>query len=90
VSTETDSAQKIPSLFHNYTSYVGAAIAIASFCSILLLASIELSGRTHTAYLGIFAYVLLPTDPTMGNASITVFDASGRPLAIFGKRPGGR
>ena len=72
MSTETDSAQKIPSLFHNYTSYVGAAIAIASFCSILLLASIELSGRTHTAYLGIFAYVLLPTGLILGLAVIVL------------------
>lgn len=72
MSTETDSAPKIPSLFHNYTSYVGAAIAIASFCSILLLASIELSGRTHTAYLGIFAYVLLPTGLILGLAVIAL------------------
>jgi hypothetical protein len=59
VNEETES-QRIPSLFHNYTSFTGAAIAAASLCSIGLLILIELSGNTNTAYLGIFAYVLLP------------------------------
>ena len=51
---------KVPPLFHNYISFAGITIAIASLCSILLLFAIELSGNTDTAYLGIFAYVILP------------------------------
>jgi len=53
--------EKVPALFHNYLSFAGFAIAIASLCSIVLLFLIELSGSTNTAYLGIFAYVLLPS-----------------------------
>jgi hypothetical protein len=52
--------QAAPSLIHNYVSWFGTAIAVASLCSIVLLVLIELSGQTKTAYLGIFAYVLLP------------------------------
>jgi hypothetical protein len=57
---------RLPGLFHNYISYAGTAIAIASFASIVLLVLIEVSGRTHGAYLGIFAYVLLPMGLILG------------------------
>ena len=60
MNDETEKSQKVPSLFHNYISFSGAAIAAASLSSILLLILIELSGNTGNAYLGIFAYVLLP------------------------------
>src|SRR6185295_14870682 len=60
VNDETEKSPKVPSLFHNYISFSGAAIAAASLSSIVLLVLIELSGSTGNADLGIFAYVLLP------------------------------
>lgn len=63
---EPEPAQKIPSLFHNYISYAGAVIALASLISILLLVLIELTGRTESAYLGLFTYVFLPTGLILG------------------------
>ena len=60
MNDEPKSVQKLPSLFHNYISFVGAALAVASVCSIVLLVLIDLTGKTKTAYLGIFAYVLMP------------------------------
>jgi nitrate/TMAO reductase-like tetraheme cytochrome c subunit len=58
--------RKVPALFHNYVSFAGFAIAIASLCSIILLFLIELTGSTNTAYLGIFAYVILPAGLVFG------------------------
>jgi nitrate/TMAO reductase-like tetraheme cytochrome c subunit len=64
--------QKVPALYHNYISFAGFAIAVASLCSIVLLFLIELSGSTNTAYLGIFAYVLLPSALTFGLLIVVV------------------
>ena len=61
-----DKPERLPSLFHNYISWAGFAIVIASLCSIVLLVLIELSGNTKTAYLGLFAYVLLPAFLILG------------------------
>jgi len=58
--------KKVPALFHNYLSFAGFTIAIASLCSIILLFLIELTGSTNTAYLGIFAYVILPAGLVFG------------------------
>ncbi len=58
---ETKLVQKIPSLARNYISFIGAAIALASLSSIVLLLLLELLQTTNAAYLGIFAYVILPS-----------------------------
>jgi nitrate/TMAO reductase-like tetraheme cytochrome c subunit len=58
--------KRVPALSHNYVSFAGFAIAIASLCSIILLFLIELTGNTNTAYLGIFAYVILPSGLVFG------------------------
>lgn len=58
---ETDAVQKTPSLFHNYISLVGAAIVLACLASILLLFLIEITGTNTTPYIGIFAWVILPS-----------------------------
>src|SRR5213595_54230 len=55
-----EKSRTLPTLFHNYISWTGAAIALASLCSAVLLFLIDLTGNKKTAYLGIFAYVLLP------------------------------
>src|SRR5437764_14722682 len=51
---------KVPSLFRNYVSFIGAAIVCACLASILLLFLIEITGSTDNPYLGILTYVILP------------------------------
>jgi nitrate/TMAO reductase-like tetraheme cytochrome c subunit len=59
---ETEAAQKkLPSLFRNYISFVGAAIVLACLASIVLLFLIEITGTNSSPYIGIFAWVLLPS-----------------------------
>jgi hypothetical protein len=58
---ETDAVQKPPSLFHNYISLIGAAIVLACMASILLLFLIEITGTNSSPYVGIFAWVILPS-----------------------------
>src|SRR3984893_6691419 len=58
---ETDTVQKTPSLFHNYISLVGAAIVLACLASILLLFLIEITETNSSPYVGIFAWVILPS-----------------------------
>jgi hypothetical protein len=62
MSENKESPAKAPGLVRNYISFAGAALAIASFTSILLLFLIEISGGgTHNPYLGIFAYIMFPS-----------------------------
>lgn len=58
---ESDTVQKTPSLFHNYLSLVGAAIVLACLASIVLLFMIELTGTNSSPYVGIFAWVIIPS-----------------------------
>ena len=58
---DTETVQKTPSLFHNYLSFVGAAIVLACLASILLLFLIEATGSNHSPYIGIFAWVIIPS-----------------------------
>jgi len=58
---ETDTVQKTPSLFHNYLSLVGAAIVLACLASILLLFLIEATGSNQSPYIGIFAWIIIPS-----------------------------
>ena len=48
-------------LFRNYISLVGAAVALACLASILLLFLIEITGRRDSPYIGIFAWVIIPS-----------------------------
>lgn len=48
-------------LFRNYISLVGAAVALACLASILLLFLIEVTGRRDSPYIGIFAWVVIPS-----------------------------
>ena len=61
MTEEQSSTQKTPSLFRNYISLAGAAVAIACLASILLLFLIEVTGRRSTPYIGIFAWVIIPS-----------------------------
>lgn len=52
--------RKVPGLFRNYISFVGAAIAIASLASTLLLFLMEITSHQENPYLGILTYVVFP------------------------------
>src|SRR5215475_912567 len=52
---------KPPSLFRNYISFVGGAIAIASMVSVVLLFLIEITSKAENPYLGILTYIVFPT-----------------------------
>lgn len=66
MSQEEKSAQKIPSVYRNYISLVGTAIAVASFASIVLLLLLELFGGVESPYLGIFTYIIFPSVLVLG------------------------
>jgi nitrate/TMAO reductase-like tetraheme cytochrome c subunit len=57
-------AAKQPSLFRNYISFAGAAVAVAGFVSIVLMFLLEFMGGEETGsnpYVGIFTYILFPS-----------------------------
>ena len=53
--------EKVPSLFRNYISFVGGAIASASLLSVVLLFLIEITGTGENPYLGILTYIVFPS-----------------------------
>ena len=59
-SEPKEALEKAPRLFRNYISFIGAAIVIASFASIVLLFLLEITGAANNPYLGIFTYILFP------------------------------
>jgi hypothetical protein len=52
---------KQPSLFQNYVSFVGAAIASAALLSVVLLFLIEIGSHQENPYLGILTYIIFPS-----------------------------
>jgi nitrate/TMAO reductase-like tetraheme cytochrome c subunit len=50
-----------PSVFRNYISYVGIAIAIGSFTSILLLILLSLTGRNENPYTDLITFIFVPS-----------------------------
>src|SRR4051812_43456012 len=73
MSEEQTISPKAPSLFRNYISFVGGAIAFASLVCIVLLVLLDVVGDTDSPYLGILTYILIP--------SVLVF---GLVLAVVG------
>lgn len=61
MTEEPKKRAKVPSLFRNYISFVGAAIASASLLSVVLLFLIEVTGATENPYLGILTYIIFPS-----------------------------
>src|SRR5262245_26825881 len=57
---DEEAAPKTPSLFRNYISMVGGAIAIASLVSVVLLFLIEITAKDENPYLGILTYIIFP------------------------------
>src|ERR1043165_9636478 len=48
-------------MFGNYISMVGAAVAFACLAGILLLFLIDITGRRNSPYIGIFAWIIIPS-----------------------------
>src|SRR4051812_29378304 len=64
VAEATSTVAKAPSLFRNYISFVGFAIAAAGLVSIALMLLLEFMGgevASHNPYIGIFTYILFPS-----------------------------
>jgi len=66
MSEETEVVKKPPSLFQNYISLIGGAVVAACLACILLLFLIEVTGARSTPYVGIFAWVILPSILVVG------------------------
>ena len=66
MSEATKTIGKPQRLFHNYVSYAGAALVIACLASIVLLFLIEITGRRSSPYIGILAWVVLPSIMVFG------------------------
>lgn len=60
-SDKTAVPQKVPSLYHNYISFAGTAIAVAASACILLLLVMEFTHETATPYLELFTFILFPS-----------------------------
>ena len=58
---EIEPAKTTPSLFRNYISMGAASVALACLASILLLFLVEITGRRSSPYIGILAWVILPS-----------------------------
>ena len=64
--------QKAPSLYRNYLSFAGTAIALASLTCIVFLFMIELNSSHEQPYLGIFTFILFPAIMIFGLFIIVV------------------
>ena len=62
----------IPSLFRNYISFVGAAIATAALLSTVLLFLVEIGSHQENPYLGILTYIIFPSVLLLGLAIIVI------------------
>ncbi|MEO7970916.1 MAG: NapC/NirT family cytochrome c [bacterium] len=69
---EEKTTPKLPSLFRNYISLVGAAIIIASLVSVVLLFLIEVTSSGENPYLGILTYIILPSVLMFGVVVVVV------------------
>lgn len=63
---------KLTSLFRNYISFVGAAIATAAFLSTVLLFLVEIGSHQENPYLGILTYIIFPSVLLLGLAIIVI------------------
>jgi hypothetical protein len=70
--SEPQKTTKLRSLFRNYISFVGAAIATAALVSTVLLFLVEISSHQENPYLGILTYIIFPAVLLLGFAIIIV------------------
>ncbi|HEU4711763.1 MAG TPA: NapC/NirT family cytochrome c [Pyrinomonadaceae bacterium] len=60
MSEAEEPTAKLPSLFRNYVSFVGAAITTAALVSVVLLFLVEITSKQENPYLGILTYIIFP------------------------------
>ncbi|HEX6732126.1 MAG TPA: NapC/NirT family cytochrome c, partial [Pyrinomonadaceae bacterium] len=72
MSEAEEKPAKLPGLFRNYISFVGAAIAIASIASGVLLFLVEMTSAQENPYLGILTYIVFPSVLILGLVIIAV------------------
>jgi branched-subunit amino acid transport protein len=60
-SETRDIPEKLPGLFRNYISFVGAAITCAALVSVVLLFLVEITSKQENPYLGILTYIIFPS-----------------------------
>lgn len=65
-TTTSERPLAVPSLLRNYVSFVGWAIILATFTSIVLLVLIEVTGASDSPYVGIITYIVLPAIMVFG------------------------
>ena len=53
-------SRRLPSVFYNWITAIGALIAVVTFSVIILLILIDLFVRETTLYLGLLTYLMLP------------------------------
>lgn len=58
--------RRFPNVFYNPVSIVGAAMAAASFATIIFLTFVDLLQERPQAYIGIISYVMLPVPLILG------------------------
>lgn len=61
VNAGTGTRAQFPSLLRNYISFVGIAVAAASFTSFVLLFMIELTGETDNPYTDLVTFIFVPS-----------------------------
>src|SRR6185436_11287064 len=66
MSEVNNTKKKAPSLFRNYISFVGAAIASAALVSVVLLFLVEITSKAENPYLGILTYIIFPSILILG------------------------
>ncbi|MBT4611675.1 MAG: cytochrome C [Gemmatimonadetes bacterium] len=64
--------RQLPESVYNWTSVVGVAVAVASFCIIVLLLLIDAFVDATTAYLGLLTFIVLPIFVCLGLVLIAV------------------
>lgn len=72
MSDTEKTSTKLPTLFRNYISFVGSAIASAALLSTALLFLVEIGSHQENPYLGILTYIILPSILLLGLAIIVI------------------
>jgi len=70
--------KKLPSAFYNPLSMLGAILALVSFCVILFLLLLDFFSEASSPYMGILAFIILP--------SVLVFGLVAIPIGMFLER----
>jgi len=64
----TPRKKRLPSTFYNMISMVGTAIAVISLALIIFMMALEYFADSHSPYVGIIAFLILPAFLVVGMA----------------------